>query len=228
MVTRFNHTSSCTDSNFSFSHTTRLAYCPEAWWTLDALAIQMFIDLCKVKDLDEFRQDDWYILQLSINSFPQSNIEESAQDVLIVMNNIEAAWHHNRVVSMLAYDKTGFFNSSPTPFWSQQCVHYISPSQLLNGRYLFLQNRKATRPGECQLQSQFRNLTATTPQLCSAMLIELCNCLKWSVKDLDKFRQDNWYILQLSINSSPQSNIEGSTQDVLMVMNDVESSLAPQ
>ena len=144
MVMRFNHTSSCTDSNFSFSHTTRLAYHPEAWWMSDTLTIQTFIDLCKVKDLDEFRQDNWYILQLSINSFPQSNIEESTQDVLIVMNNIEAAWHHNRVVSMLAYDKTGFFNSSPTPFWSQQCMHYISLSQLLNGCYLFLQNRKAT------------------------------------------------------------------------------------
>ena len=38
----------------------------------------------------------------------------SAQDALLtMMNNIEAAWHHNRVVTMLTYDIMGSLTPYP-------------------------------------------------------------------------------------------------------------------
>ncbi len=42
---------------------------------------------------------------------------KSAQDaLLIVMNDVETAWHHNKVVTMLTYDITRFFNTIPHTF----------------------------------------------------------------------------------------------------------------
>ncbi len=39
---------------------------------------------------------------------------KSAQDALLtVMNDVETAWHHNKVVSMLTYDIMGFFDTIP-------------------------------------------------------------------------------------------------------------------
>ncbi len=37
-----------------------------------------------------------------------------SQDTLLtVMNDVEMAWHHNKVVMMLTYDITRFFNTIP-------------------------------------------------------------------------------------------------------------------
>ena len=70
---------------------------------------------------------------------------KSAQDaLLIMMNDVETAWHHNKVVSMLTYDITRFFDTIPHLYLIQtMCTLHVS-LPLVQWTYSFLQNRKAT------------------------------------------------------------------------------------
>ncbi len=70
---------------------------------------------------------------------------KSAQDaLLIMMNDVETAWHHNKVVSMLTYDITGFFDTIPHSYLIETMCTLHIPLPLVQWTYSFLQNRKAT------------------------------------------------------------------------------------
>ena len=70
---------------------------------------------------------------------------KSAQDALLtVMNDVETAWHHNKVVTMLTYDITGFFDTIPHVYLIQTMHAFHIPLPLVQWTHLFLQNRKAT------------------------------------------------------------------------------------
>src|SRR5260370_21727007 len=59
------------------------------------------------------------------------------------MNDVETAWHHNKVVTMLMYDITGFFDTIPHAHLIQTMCTLHIPLPLVKWVYSFLQNRKA-------------------------------------------------------------------------------------
>src|SRR5258708_10606518 len=61
----------------------------------------------------------------------------------MMMNDVETAWHHNKVVSMLTYDITGFFDTIPHSYLIQTMRNLHVPLPLVQWTYSFLQNRKA-------------------------------------------------------------------------------------
>src|SRR5258708_12840419 len=61
-----------------------------------------------------------------------------------MMNNVETAWHHNKVVTMLTYDITSFFDTIPHAHLIQTMCTLHVPLPLVKWVYSFLQNRKAT------------------------------------------------------------------------------------
>src|SRR5260221_10321944 len=70
---------------------------------------------------------------------------KSAQDALLtVMNDVETAWHHNKVVTMLTYNITGFFDTIPhTYLINTMCTLHV-PLTMVQWTHSFLQNRKAS------------------------------------------------------------------------------------
>ncbi len=61
-----------------------------------------------------------------------------------MMNDIETAWHHNKVVTMLTYNIMGFFDTIPHSYLiNTMCTLHI-PLAMVQWTYSFLQNRKAS------------------------------------------------------------------------------------
>src|SRR5258708_4577578 len=61
-----------------------------------------------------------------------------------MMNDVETAWHHNKVVTMLTYDITGFFDTIPHTYLIKTLHTLHIPLPIVQWTYSFLQNRKAT------------------------------------------------------------------------------------
>ncbi len=96
---------------------------------------------------------------------------KSAQDALLMMmNNVETAWHHNKVVSMLTYDITGFFNTIPHSYLIQTMCNLHIPLPLVQWTYSFLQNRKATIRLD-EKQDPLLSISTGVPQGSCASLI---------------------------------------------------------
>src|SRR5258708_6207985 len=60
------------------------------------------------------------------------------------MNDVETAWHHNKVVTMLTYDIMGFFNTIPHLYLINTMHTLHVPLTMVQWTYSFLQNRKAS------------------------------------------------------------------------------------
>jgi len=70
---------------------------------------------------------------------------KSAQDALLtVMNDVETAWHHNKVVSMLTYNITGFFNTIPHAYLIHTMHTLHVPLPLVRWTYSFLHDRESS------------------------------------------------------------------------------------
>ena len=123
-------------------------YHPKAWRTLIAVAIQKpnrdysqprsyrLIQLLEVigKALERIQARRLAYIAAKYNLVPPTHFGgvpgKSAQDALLtVMNDIESAWHHNKVVTMLTYNITGFFDTIPHTYLIQtlQTLHIPLP-----------------------------------------------------------------------------------------------------
>src|SRR5258708_11188608 len=60
------------------------------------------------------------------------------------MNDVETAWHHKKVATMLTYDITRFFDTIPHSYLIQTLCKLHVPLTLVQWIYSFLQNRKAS------------------------------------------------------------------------------------
>jgi len=68
-----------------------------------------------------------------------------AQDALLtVMNNVETAWHHNKVVSMLTYDIMGFFDTIPHAYLIHTMCTLHVPLPPVRWTYSFLHDRESS------------------------------------------------------------------------------------
>ena len=69
----------------------------------------------------------------------------SAQDaIMMIIHNIEAAWNHNRAVTMLTFDITGFFDSIPHAYLINTLRDLRIPLPTVQWVLSFIQNRTAT------------------------------------------------------------------------------------
>ena len=69
----------------------------------------------------------------------------SAQDaVLTIVHDIEAAWNHDRAVTMLTFDITGYFDSIPHSFLINTLRDYHIPIPIVKWVISFIQDRYAT------------------------------------------------------------------------------------
>ncbi len=111
---------------------TDLGYHPKMWRSAIAVAIQKpnrdysnprsyrLIQLLEVlgKTLERIQARRLSYMAAKHNLFPSTQysgiLGRSAQDaVMTIIHDIEAAWNHNRVVTMLTFNITGFFDSIP-------------------------------------------------------------------------------------------------------------------
>src|SRR5258708_22810323 len=90
---------------------------------------------------------------------------------MAITHDIEAAWNQKKVVSMLTFDITGFFDSIPhSHLLNTLRTHHI-PLPIVRWTHNFLQERKATIHLDRQ-QDQIKDVQTGVPQgLCASPIL---------------------------------------------------------
>src|SRR5260221_632858 len=137
-------------------------YHPKAWRTSIAMALQKpnrdyskprsyrLIQLLEVlgKTLERIQARRLLYLAAKYKLFPSTQYGgisgRSAQDAMMaISHDIEAAWNHDRAVTMLMFDITGFFDTIPHSYLLDTLRKFHIPIPVVKWVKSFLQGRKA-------------------------------------------------------------------------------------
>jgi hypothetical protein len=170
----------------SISHLVRLCadsgYYPKTWRMAIAVALQkpncdyslprlyQLIQLLEVlgKALERVQACRLAYIAAKHHLFPMTQYGRipgrSAQDALMsIVHDVEAAWNHKRVVTMLTFDITGFFNNIPHSHLIDMLRKMNIPLPIMKWVLSFLQEWKAAICLDGQ-QDQLRPISTGVPQ----------------------------------------------------------------